>query len=37
MSDSDTGETAHFKIKHIEPITNVDSTTNSGDKSQDAS
>ena len=34
MSDSDTGETSHFKIKHIEPVTNVEDTTNSGDNSQ---
>ena len=37
MSDSKTGETARFKIKLIEPITNVESTINSGDDSQDVS
>ena len=34
MSESDTGETSCFKIKHIEPVTNVEDTTNSGDNSQ---
>ena len=37
MSDSDTGETSHFKIKYIEPVTNVEGTTNSGDNSQNVS
>ena len=34
MSDSDTGQTSRFKIKHIEPVTNVEGTTNSGNNSQ---
>ena len=34
MSDSDTGEISRFKIKHIEPVTNVEGTTNSSDNSQ---
>ena len=33
MSDGDTGETSRFKIKCIEPVTNVEGTTNSGDNS----
>ena len=37
MSDCGTGETSRFKIKHIEPITNVDGITNSSDNSQNAS
>ena len=37
MSDSDTGETSRFKIKHIEPVTNVEDTANSGDNNQNAS
>ena len=37
MSESDTGETSRLKIKHIELITNIEGTTNSGDNSQDAS
>ena len=37
MSESDTGETSRVKIKHIELITNIEGTTNSGDNSQDAS
>ena len=37
MSDSDTGETSRFKIKYIEPVTNVEDTTKSGDNSQNAS
>ena len=37
MSDSDTGETSPFKIKHTEPVRNVEDTTNSGDNSQNAS
>ena len=37
MSDGDTGETSRFKIKHIEPVTNVEGTANSGDNSQNAS
>ena len=37
MSDSDTGKTSCFKIKHIEAITNVEGTTNSGDNCQVAS
>ena len=27
MADSNTGETSRFKIKHIVPVTNVESTT----------
>ena len=34
MSDSDTGETSCFKIKNIEPVINVEGTTNTGDNSQ---
>ena len=34
MSYSDTGETSHFKTKHIEPVINVEGTTSSGDNSQ---
>ena len=34
MSDGDTGETSRFKIKHTEPVINVEGTTNSGDNSQ---
>ena len=37
MSDSDTGETFYFKIKHTEAVTNVEDTTNSSDNSQNAS
>ena len=37
MSDSDTGKTSRFKIKHIEPVTNVEGTNNSGDNSQNVS
>ena len=37
MSDSDTGETSRFKIKHIEPGKNVADNTNSRDNSQNAS
>ena len=37
MSDSNNGETSRFKIKHIEPVTDVEDTTNSGDNSQNAS
>ena len=37
MSDSDTEETSRFKIKHIEPVSNVEGTTNSGDNSQNVS
>ena len=37
ISDSDAEETPCFKIKHIESITNVKGTTNSGDNSQVAS
>ena len=37
MSDSDTGETSRLKIKHTEPVANVEDTTNSGDNSQNAS
>ena len=37
MSDSDTGGTSRFKIKHIEPVTNAEDTVNSGDNSQNAS
>ena len=36
LSDSDTGETPHFKIKHIKPTENTEGTTKSGKKSQDA-
>ena len=36
MCDSDTGETS-FKIKDNETVTNVESTTNSGDNSQNSS
>ena len=34
---SDTREKSRFKIKHTEPSTNVEGTTNSGDNSQDGS
>ena len=34
---SDTREKSRFKIKHTEPSTNVEGTTNSGDNSQDDS
>ena len=37
MSESDTGETFRFKIKHIEPVTNVEGTTNISDNSHNAS
>ena len=37
MSDSVIGEISRFKIKHIEPVTNVEGTTNSGDNSQNVS
>ena len=37
MSGSDNGKTSCFKIKHIEPVTNVKGTTNSGDNSQNVS
>ena len=37
MSDSNNGETSRFKIKHIEPVTDVEDTTNSSDNSQNAS
>ena len=37
MFESDTGETSRFKIKDIEPIANIEGTTNSGVNSQDAS
>ena len=37
MSDSDTGETSCFKIKDIEPVANVEGTTNSSNNSQSAS
>ena len=37
MSDSDTGETSRFEIKHIEPVTNAEDTANSGDNNQNAS
>ena len=37
MSDSDAGEASCFKIKHIEPVTNVEGTTNSSDNSQNVS
>ena len=37
MSDSDTGETFYFKIKHTEAVTNVEDTTNRSDNSQNAS
>ena len=37
MSDSDNGETYHFKIKHIEPVTNAEDTANNSTNSQNAS
>ena len=37
MSNSDTEEISRFKIKHIEPVTNVEGTTNSCDNSHNAS
>ena len=37
LSDSNTEETSRSKIKHIEPIANVDGTTNSSNNSHDAS
>ena len=37
MSDSETGETSRFKIKHTEPVKNVEGPTNSGDNSQNVS
>ena len=37
MSDSVIGEISRFKIKHIELVTNVEGTTNSGDNSQNVS
>ena len=37
MSDSDTGETSCFKIKHIEANTKVEDITKSDDNSQNAS
>ena len=37
MSNSDTEEISRFKIKHIEPVTNVEGTTNSRDNSHNAS
>ena len=37
MSESDTRETSRFKTKHIEPVTNVQGTTNRGDNSQNVS
>ena len=37
LSESNTEETSRSKIKHIEPIANVDGTTNRGNNSQDAS
>ena len=37
MSDSDTGETSHFKIKQTESVTNVEGTTNSSNNSQNVS
>ena len=36
-SHSDTGETSRFKIKHTEPVTNVEDTANIGDNSQNTS
>ena len=33
MFDTDTGEICRFKMKYIEPITNVEGTTNSNDNS----
>ena len=36
MSVSDTGETSCFKIKDIEPVTNVEGTANSGNTSHSA-
>ena len=37
MSNSDTEEISRFKIKHIEPVTNVEGTTNGPDNSHNAS
>ena len=37
MSDCYTGEISLFKMKHIQPVTNVEDTTNSGDNSQNVS
>ena len=37
MSNSDTEETSRFKIKHIEPVRNVEGNTKFGDNSQNAS
>ena len=37
MSDSDTGETSHFKIKHIEPATNAEDTANTSKNCHNAS
>ena len=37
MSNSDTEEISRFKIKHTEPVTNVEGTTNSRDNSHNAS
>ena len=37
MSDSDTGETSRFKMKHIEPVTNAEDTATRDDNSQNAS
>ena len=37
MSDSDTGETSRFKMKHIEPVTNAEDTATRGNNSQNAS
>ena len=37
MSDSDTGETSRFKMKHIESVTNAEDTAIRGNISQNAS
>ena len=37
MSGSDTGERSRFKIKHSEPVTNIEGTTNIVDNSQNVS
>ena len=36
-SHSDTGETSRFKIKHTEPVANIEDTANIGDNSQNTS
>ena len=37
MSDSDTGETSRFKMKHIEPVTNAEDIATIGNNSQNSS